>query len=160
MCDIVIAAALCYYLHSKRTEFRGTNSMIDRLIIYAVNRGALTALCQTGEMITAIARPDRYIYVPFGILSGKLYCNTLLATINAQKSIRKDGNNIIEVGSLPNFRMDTTSGGHGNSESRTTRRSLDNINVACFDMPTFVIDISKSSDKTAVRTLLVFQARP
>ncbi|PIL35067.1 hypothetical protein GSI_02855 [Ganoderma sinense ZZ0214-1] len=71
VCDVVITASLCYYLHSKRTGFKRTNSIIDRLIIYAVNRGALTAICQTGEMIGTIVRPDRYIYLPFALLSGK-----------------------------------------------------------------------------------------
>ena len=62
-CDVLITAALSYYLHSKRTGFkryvprlaermiglftlaslRRTDSIINRLIIYAVNRGALTA---------------------------------------------------------------------------------------------------------------------
>ncbi|KAM5540774.1 hypothetical protein V8D89_005418 [Ganoderma adspersum] len=71
VCDIVITAALCYYLHSKRTGFKRTNSIIDKLIVYAVNRGALTAICQAGEMIATITRPDRYIYLPFALLSGK-----------------------------------------------------------------------------------------
>ena len=64
VCDIIITAALSYYLHSKRTGFERyvpcapvcrttdqlismfldrTNSMITRLIIYAINRGTLTA---------------------------------------------------------------------------------------------------------------------
>ena len=66
LCDVFITAALSYYLNSKRTGFkryvlsmgpfsertRGrlismflcrTNSIINRLIIYAVNRGTLTA---------------------------------------------------------------------------------------------------------------------
>ena len=66
LCDVVITIGLSYYLNSKRTGFkryvlsmgrlsertRGrltsmflcrTNSIINRLIIYAVNRGTLTA---------------------------------------------------------------------------------------------------------------------
>ena len=63
LCDVIITASLCYYLHSSRTGFRrfvsvvratttvaslmsrsySTNSMINKLIVYAVNRGTLTA---------------------------------------------------------------------------------------------------------------------
>ncbi|PIL35023.1 hypothetical protein GSI_02810 [Ganoderma sinense ZZ0214-1] len=43
LCDVVIVVALCCYLHSKRTGFKRTDSIIDRLIVYAVNRGVLTA---------------------------------------------------------------------------------------------------------------------
>lgn len=63
ICDVVIVVALCYYLESKRTGLGrcalaiwsarwqvdaayilySTNWTIDRLMLYAVNRGALTA---------------------------------------------------------------------------------------------------------------------
>ena len=62
-CDVTITIGLSYYLNSKRTGFKRyvssvsprlsrwgsdlhldrTDSIINRLIIYAVNRGALTA---------------------------------------------------------------------------------------------------------------------
>ncbi|KAM5536912.1 hypothetical protein V8D89_009459 [Ganoderma adspersum] len=80
VCDVVIAASLSYYLHSKRTGFKRTDSMINWLIIYAVNWGALTAICQAGHMITTVALPGRFIFLLFAFLDGRLYCNTLLAT--------------------------------------------------------------------------------
>ncbi|PIL34891.1 hypothetical protein GSI_02678 [Ganoderma sinense ZZ0214-1] len=80
ICDIVIMVSLCYYLHSRRTGFRRTDSIINRLIVYAVNRGALTTICQGGEMVTMVVLPGRFMFVPFALVGGKLYCNTLFAT--------------------------------------------------------------------------------
>ncbi|KAM5536919.1 hypothetical protein V8D89_009466 [Ganoderma adspersum] len=42
-CDVSITIGLSYYLNSKRTGFKRTDSIINWLIIYAVNRRALTA---------------------------------------------------------------------------------------------------------------------
>ncbi|KAJ7263758.1 hypothetical protein C8J57DRAFT_1512560 [Mycena rebaudengoi] len=44
-CDIVITAALVYTLRGSKGEIKGTNAMLSSLIINAVNRGMLTALC-------------------------------------------------------------------------------------------------------------------
>ncbi|KAM5535802.1 hypothetical protein V8D89_010525 [Ganoderma adspersum] len=113
ICDLVIAASLYVYLNSKRTGFRRTDSIIDRLMMYAVNRGLLTATCQACHMILTITLPGRLIYFPFSILDGKLYCNTLLATLNAQRDMRGDGTHIIEVGSRMLDQISAPTSGHG-----------------------------------------------
>ncbi|KAJ7108480.1 hypothetical protein C8R44DRAFT_857477 [Mycena epipterygia] len=41
--DVMLAASLCFVLYDHRTAFRRTNSMVDTLMIYAVNRCLLTA---------------------------------------------------------------------------------------------------------------------
>ncbi|KAM5541170.1 hypothetical protein V8D89_005099 [Ganoderma adspersum] len=98
VCDILIVAGLCYYLNSKRTGFKRTDSIIDRLIIYAINRGVLTAVCQAGHMISIVGLPGHFASMIFGLIESKLYCNTLFATLNAQKSLREEGDNIVELG--------------------------------------------------------------
>ncbi|KAI1783577.1 hypothetical protein LXA43DRAFT_1131211 [Ganoderma leucocontextum] len=123
ICDVLIAAALTYYLNSKRTGFKRTNSIINRLIIIAVNRGALTAICQACHMITTIAFPGRFIFLPFALLDGKLYCNTLLATLNAQKSMRGDENNAVELGMHILNPMNASTSGNGKQQI-TTRPSV------------------------------------
>ncbi|KAF8180628.1 hypothetical protein BJ912DRAFT_1145721, partial [Pholiota molesta] len=37
--DAMITAALCFYLHRGRSQISRTNTMINRLIVFAVNRG-------------------------------------------------------------------------------------------------------------------------
>ncbi|KAJ7120238.1 hypothetical protein C8R44DRAFT_737066 [Mycena epipterygia] len=43
-CDIVITASFCWLLHSSRTTSHRTNTVIDKLIMYAINRGAATSM--------------------------------------------------------------------------------------------------------------------
>ncbi|PIL35044.1 hypothetical protein GSI_02831 [Ganoderma sinense ZZ0214-1] len=79
-CDVAITAGLSYYLNSRRTGFK--------------------RVCQAGLAIVFIAFPGHLFHLPFDLLIGKLYCNTLLATLNAQKVIRMDGENVMEANTL------------------------------------------------------------
>ncbi|KAJ8695577.1 hypothetical protein PTI98_008167 [Pleurotus ostreatus] len=85
--DVVIAFALCVLLHRSRTGFQRSDSMINKLIIFAVNTGVLTSLCAIASLISAIA-PGTFLYIAFFFCLGRLYSNSLLATLNARKMIR------------------------------------------------------------------------
>ena len=41
-CDILITGGLCYYFHKSKTGQRSTIKLLDKLMAYAVERGALT----------------------------------------------------------------------------------------------------------------------
>ncbi|KAF7969465.1 hypothetical protein HWV62_27247 [Athelia sp. TMB] len=41
-CDLSITIILCYVLHGSRTGIKSTDALLDKLIAYAINRGALT----------------------------------------------------------------------------------------------------------------------
>ncbi|PIL28672.1 hypothetical protein GSI_08716 [Ganoderma sinense ZZ0214-1] len=89
ICDILIAWGLCYYLHTSRSGFKKSDTVIDRLMLYTIECGALTALCQTCIMVTFAALPGRIIFIPFQLVVGKLYCNALLASLNVRWRIRE-----------------------------------------------------------------------
>ncbi|PIL28936.1 hypothetical protein GSI_08983 [Ganoderma sinense ZZ0214-1] len=90
VCDIVIAAGLCWYLQTGRTGYKRTDNIVDKLIVYAINRGVLTTACQTAHMITAVAFPGHFYFIPFAFCLGKFYCNTVLATLNVRQSLRQN----------------------------------------------------------------------
>ncbi|KAI0752498.1 hypothetical protein C8Q80DRAFT_1267045 [Daedaleopsis nitida] len=89
ICDIAIVIALCYYLQSGRSGFAKTDSLVDRLMMYAIQRGSLTAICQTFYVIFALVYHARLIFLPFSLVLGKLYCNTVLATLNVRQSLKE-----------------------------------------------------------------------
>ncbi|KAM5546212.1 hypothetical protein V8D89_000338 [Ganoderma adspersum] len=89
ICDILIAYGLCYYLHTSRSGFKKSDTVIDRLMLYTIECGALTAVCQTCIMVTFAALPGRIIFIPFQLVVGKLYCNALLASLNVRWRIRE-----------------------------------------------------------------------
>ncbi|KAG6835281.1 hypothetical protein H0H93_003168 [Arthromyces matolae] len=89
--DVVIAGALCFFLHRSRTGFKKSNTMITKLILFAVSAGVLTSICCIACLIAILVWPSTLIYVGFYFLLGKLYTNSLLATLNARQYIRRLG---------------------------------------------------------------------
>ncbi|KAI0672047.1 hypothetical protein C8Q78DRAFT_1077627 [Trametes maxima] len=102
VCDALIAAGLCYYLQTNRSGLRKTDTIVDKLMVYAIERGLLTTTCQVMHMILTVALPGRPIFLPFAMLESKMYANALLATLNVRKSLT-DGKGPIELGRSHSF---------------------------------------------------------
>lgn len=87
--DIVIASALVFLLHQARTGFKKSDTMINKLILFVVNTGVLTSCCALASLLVLAASPLTLIYAPLYFCLGRLYTNSLLATLNARDSIKK-----------------------------------------------------------------------
>ncbi|KAK7041649.1 hypothetical protein VNI00_009256 [Paramarasmius palmivorus] len=87
--DVYIAAVLCFLLQGSRTGFQRSDTIIRKLIMYAVNTGLLTSLCAVASLISITAAPNTFIYITFFFCIGRLYANSLLATLNARRRIRE-----------------------------------------------------------------------
>jgi len=85
---VLIAAILCFLLQRSRTGFKKSDGMITKLIVFSMNTGALTSVCAIGSMVSVIVWSHALIYAAFYFCMGRLYCNSLLATLNARRSIR------------------------------------------------------------------------
>ena len=59
--DILITATLIALLHRSRTGFRRSDNMINRLILFTVNTGALTSILAI--IIVIMVCIDRYILI-------------------------------------------------------------------------------------------------
>ncbi|KAJ3513803.1 hypothetical protein NLJ89_g2747 [Agrocybe chaxingu] len=86
--DVLIAGILCTLLHLSRTGFHRSDTMINKLILFAVNTGVLTSLCAIASLISIVVVGDTFLYIAFFFCIGRLYTNSLLATLNARKMIR------------------------------------------------------------------------
>ncbi|KAK2467379.1 hypothetical protein APHAL10511_000614 [Amanita phalloides] len=86
--DVLIAGTLCTLLHRSRTGFHRSDTMINKLIIFAVNTGCLTSLCAIASLISIVVAGETFLYIAFFFCIGRLYSNSLLATLNARKMIR------------------------------------------------------------------------
>ncbi|KAL1939521.1 hypothetical protein VTO73DRAFT_9832 [Trametes versicolor] len=86
--DVILTTVLIYVLHRSRTGFKGTDNMIDRLILYSVSTGLLTGVFDLLTVIFAFVRPESYIYSIFGIPGSRLYAITLLAALNSRGTFR------------------------------------------------------------------------
>jgi len=86
--DIIIAVSLVYFLLRSRTGFERTDSLITTLAIYAINTGLLTSICATCAVITFAIMPTNFVWISFFWCLGKLYCNSLLASLNSRRKLR------------------------------------------------------------------------
>lgn len=87
--DIGITAAMCYYLHTSRTGSGETDHLIDAIMLYTFNNGALTCVTTIISMICWLAMPRNLVFLGLHFAISKLYVNSLLATLNSRRSIRK-----------------------------------------------------------------------
>ncbi|KAJ3734247.1 hypothetical protein DFJ43DRAFT_153309 [Lentinula guzmanii] len=87
--DLFIAGILTLLLQRSKTGFRKSDTMINKLIMFAVNTGGLTSICAVASLISILAAPATFIYISFFFSMGRLYTNSLLANLNARSMIRK-----------------------------------------------------------------------
>ncbi|KAJ4469964.1 hypothetical protein C8J55DRAFT_523130 [Lentinula edodes] len=86
-CDVVITTALYMTLKSKKTQVKATNTVLQTLMINAVNRGVLTAVAAAINLILFLALPGTFYFFLGLMTSSKLYMNSMLATLNTRQHI-------------------------------------------------------------------------
>ncbi|KAF8830029.1 hypothetical protein HHX47_DHR2000750, partial [Lentinula edodes] len=55
-------------------------------------RGCIDSVCAIASLLSLIASPNTLLYAPFYFCIGRLYSNSLLATLNARNQIRNGSN--------------------------------------------------------------------
>ncbi|KAI6004146.1 hypothetical protein EDD15DRAFT_2507560 [Pisolithus albus] len=105
--DVLIAGCLCFLLQKSRTGFRRSDTMINKLMLFSLNTGLLTGIFAVASLISISVWPNAFIYIAFYFCVGRrklvrachwylhaemilraVYCNSLLATLNARRIIR------------------------------------------------------------------------
>ncbi|KAH9938836.1 uncharacterized protein BXZ73DRAFT_76339 [Epithele typhae] len=85
LADSILTATLIYSLRRSRTGVHRTDSLIDLLILYAINTGMVTLIVNTLSFILALTMPNNLIYVAVDFIATKLYANTLLAVLVSRR---------------------------------------------------------------------------
>ncbi|KAF7352987.1 hypothetical protein MVEN_01266300 [Mycena venus] len=124
--DLLIAAAMCYYLSHSRSGLPSTNQFVDTVILYTVSRGILTAMTQILFLTTNVALPGNTYWMPFHMCVGKLYVNSVLATLNVRRSFHQKSEPQFDTGPAFSFFHP-----EGAEQSRSEpHRSNNNLNSA------------------------------
>ncbi|KAF8555075.1 hypothetical protein OG21DRAFT_1496551 [Imleria badia] len=89
--DVLIAFAMTFLLFRKRNEtgFASTAHILQRLTMFAVNTGICPAMFAVLSIILLSVFPQASYYVAFATPLSSIYCNTLLANLNARTYIRE-----------------------------------------------------------------------
>ncbi|KAF8128631.1 hypothetical protein EV363DRAFT_1451620 [Boletus edulis] len=86
--DITITIALCALLAMGRTGYADTDQMLRRLIFISVNTGLSSALFAFLSVLLLVIYPTDLIFTALYYPLCTVYCNTLLANLNARSFVR------------------------------------------------------------------------
>ncbi|EIW57917.1 uncharacterized protein TRAVEDRAFT_65520 [Trametes versicolor FP-101664 SS1] len=156
--DVLAAGTLTYYLRKSRTGFRKTDSMVDILMVYAINTGLSTSILSVAALICALVMPDNLVYSAILLICSKMYSNSLLAVLNSRRSLLDKGMEGFETGSFgleaPEKPIQPSSPGLGVLAFRPILPALAKRSPATIDVTvtreTFV-DISPQAAHAALR---------
>jgi len=115
--DVLIAGTLCILLYLARTGFKRSDSMINRLILFIISTGSLTAIFAIVALICLFAIPYSLTYGALYQCIGYLYTNSFLTTLNRRSTV-----NVVEGTELRSTRIifqERTAGNMRNGD-RTT----------------------------------------
>ncbi|THH07357.1 hypothetical protein EW145_g3443 [Phellinidium pouzarii] len=90
-CDVGIVIALCWLFAIRKMDVRRANNILDGLILFAVQRGVLQAFVQGGEVIFYAVKPSSIRFLPFHVIVSRIYCTSLLATLNSREYVLSRG---------------------------------------------------------------------
>ncbi|KAH9914898.1 uncharacterized protein BXZ73DRAFT_81507 [Epithele typhae] len=85
--DVLITAAMCFYLRRGRSGFGSMDKIIDSITAYTIETGMLTCVTTTVSLICWLAMPTNLVFLGLHFAISKLYANSFLATLNARKSL-------------------------------------------------------------------------
>ncbi|KAE8226261.1 hypothetical protein CF319_g1121 [Tilletia indica] len=86
LADSVITAALIYTLNKSRTGFAATDDVLTKLIRATLQTGLLTSTFAVIDLILYLSSTST-MHLVFNLPLAKLYCNTLLSSLNARAMV-------------------------------------------------------------------------
>jgi len=89
--DVITAGSLCYYLRKLRTGYSSSDSLVNNLILYAVNTGFLTSAVSLSTVILYNMMPHNFIFVLVYFVLCKMYGISFMTTLNTRKIVRGKG---------------------------------------------------------------------
>ncbi|KJA28300.1 hypothetical protein HYPSUDRAFT_197200 [Hypholoma sublateritium FD-334 SS-4] len=87
--DILITLSLFLLLRKSRRQSVKLNYLIDALLLYTFEIGSLTSAATVASMLCWSTLDKSLVFLGFHFVIGKLYANSLLATLNSRRKLRK-----------------------------------------------------------------------
>jgi len=129
-CDIILTVSMCYYLHKSRTGFKGTETVINILITYAIRTCLLTTIFSLGCLATFFLYPQTMIFGAFYFVACRLYVNSLLSTLNSRERLaekfRPAGSDFISLSRFAGSGMNTANDGNGETPDKSVSFVVNN----------------------------------
>jgi len=85
--DIINASALAIALWRNRTGFKGTDTVIDKIVSFVLGTGLLSSMGTLAQLITLKTMPN-FVWLAILIVFPKIFSNSLFVSLNERKSLR------------------------------------------------------------------------
>ncbi|KII90430.1 hypothetical protein PLICRDRAFT_38969 [Plicaturopsis crispa FD-325 SS-3] len=82
--DILITTILSWHLRRHRTGFKRTNDILSKIVRLTVSNGAMTTAFAVTELALFLGEPTTGLHIGFSFVLPKLYCNSVLSSLNAR----------------------------------------------------------------------------
>ncbi|KAK1236154.1 hypothetical protein PQX77_000596, partial [Marasmius sp. AFHP31] len=91
--DIIITCCLFYNLRTLRRQMHATGlvQVLDSLTLFTLENGLLTCIAAIASLVCWLTMPFNLIFLGLHFIIGKLYANSLLASLNTRKGLRQMG---------------------------------------------------------------------
>ncbi|KAF8306813.1 hypothetical protein DL93DRAFT_164168 [Clavulina sp. PMI_390] len=86
--DVVLAAALVIEMRRQHTGYSRTDSLLNRLAIYGVGTGGVTATAVIADLFTSVVARHYEGFALIGLPLGGLYIATFLANLHTRSALR------------------------------------------------------------------------
>ncbi|KAJ7618890.1 hypothetical protein DFH06DRAFT_1362458 [Mycena polygramma] len=83
--DVLIAAGLIWKLRSMKSNFKSTNTLLNRVMVGAVRTGSPTAICSILALVMYLHAPKGDVSTFFFLQFAPLYTLTLLSNFNVRR---------------------------------------------------------------------------
>ncbi|PBK90117.1 hypothetical protein ARMGADRAFT_1014751 [Armillaria gallica] len=145
--DLLVALLLCYFLHSSRTGIKRTDTLINKLIVYAIHNGLITSVADIFVIVFNIAYPKNLVYLSVDLIVANLYSNSFLATLNTRRPTKPVNDNFSTTDN-DNTLCFATFGAHSQSLADTARAG--NTNKRHVDVSdTSTMDVMGDTDRNS-----------
>ncbi|KAJ7828457.1 hypothetical protein B0H14DRAFT_3144233 [Mycena olivaceomarginata] len=89
--DVFIAMSLCVYVHRWKAPptMKSTSRLVNRVLFWSIQNGLITSLVSMTVAICFQSMKNNYVWFGIFAVLGKLYSNSLLASLNSRSLHRK-----------------------------------------------------------------------
>jgi len=92
--DLLITTSLCYWLNESRSGMFHMDAILDKIILYSIETGALTSIVSIISLICVSTMPRNLVFIAVHFVISKLYINMFLASLNTRNAFRAQKENL------------------------------------------------------------------
>ncbi|KAK7682718.1 hypothetical protein QCA50_014101 [Cerrena zonata] len=105
--DGMIALTIVYSLRRERSSFRRTQGIVNWLVLYFVNTGAILVALGIVALISVVSDPLNLLFVGLYVVYAKALANAVFGALNARQYLRPKSAEVITFGDPATSRANT-----------------------------------------------------